>query len=246
MLSLRSWIPKHACAIRPQFSRTQSIQVQANLKSQTSGDHLQINNGMHQLLHFWPLHQPSLVFTKNLHPKSYFFCTVHNFWTFYSKTPNWLEFQKKYLHKWPLFLWLLSLKDLLFFVLNACVWRDVAPSYTALSEAGKFCILETESYNLVNTFRCKFKWRWKQNSSSTCTGSTDPTVKWKNFIGGQGWLQHCTGGDISYHHPLNVYESVHLGSLNKCQLYLRLCKWRHFKCKAQCRAHWRARENFET
>ena len=44
------------------------------------------------------------------------------------------------------------------FALHACVWGDVAPSNTALSEIGKFCILETESCNLVNwcTFRCKF------------------------------------------------------------------------------------------
>ena len=32
---------------------------------------------------------------------------------------------------------------------------NVAPSNTVCAEAGKFCSLETESYNLVNTFRCK-------------------------------------------------------------------------------------------
>ena len=52
-----------------------------------------------------------------------------------------------------------------------------------------------------------------------------------------------TEGDISYNHPL--YDSAPPGSLNKYQVYLKLCEQRHFKCKVQCRARWRARENFE-
>ena len=52
-----------------------------------------------------------------------------------------------------------------------------------------------------------------------------------------------TEGDISYNHPL--YDSAPPGSLNKCQVYLKLCEQRHFKSKVQCRARWRARENFE-
>ena len=41
-------------------------------------------------------------------------------------------------------------------------------------------------------------------------------------------------GDISYNHPL--YDSAPTGSLNKCQVHLKLCEQRHFKCKVQCRA----------
>ena len=74
---------------------------------------------------------------------------------FHSKTPNRLEFEKK-VPKCPLFLWLLSLKDPLFFALHThgLFEGNVAPSNTVRS--WKFCILATESCNLVNTFRCKF------------------------------------------------------------------------------------------
>ena len=31
------------------------------------------------------------------------------------------------------------------------------------------------------------------------------------------------------------YDSAPPGSLNKCQVYLKQCEQRHFKCKVQCR-----------
>ena len=62
---------------------------------------------------------------------------------------------------------------------------------------------------------------------------------WKNIIGGQGVIHRPspwsnTEGDISYNHPL--YDSAHLCSLHKYQVYVRLCERRHFKRRAQCRA----------
>ena len=41
------------------------------------------------------------------------------------------------------------------FCLACTCLREILRPQTR-SEAGKFCILETESRNLVNTFRCKF------------------------------------------------------------------------------------------
>ena len=95
-------------------------------------------------------------FYQKLSPKVLFFFTLSRILEiFYSKTPNRLEFEKK-VSKFPLFLWLLSLKDPLFFALHAHVcFRGMLLPQTQ-SEAGNFCILKTESCNLVNIFRCKF------------------------------------------------------------------------------------------
>ena len=130
------------------------------------GDHSHINNGTHRLPHIWPF-----IFTPYISPKPLFLPKIVTqspiFFTlsriseiFHSKTPNRLEFEKK-VPKCPLFLWLLSLKDSLdplFFALHThgLFEGNVAPLNTVRTEAGKFCILETESCNLVNTFRCKF------------------------------------------------------------------------------------------
>ena len=74
---------------------------------------------------------------------------------FHSKTPNRLEFEKK-VPKCPLFLWLLLLKDPLFFALHTHVcFREMLLTQTQ-PEARKCCILEAELCNLVNIFRCKF------------------------------------------------------------------------------------------
>ena len=110
---------------------------------------------------------------------------------------------------------------------------------TRSAEAGKFCILETKSCNLVNTFRCKLN-QGDENKMSVL--QAQPTQLYiTNELHWRGGLIHRpsslwsnTEGDISYNHPL--YDCAQLGSLNKCQVFLRLCKWRHFKCKVQCQA----------
>ena len=104
-------------------------------------------------------------FYQELSPKVLFVFTLSRILEiFHSKTPNWLEFEKK-VPKCPLFLLLLSLKDPLFFALHTHVcFRGMLLPQTR-SEAGKCCILETESCNLVNSFRCKFnKGAEKKNS----------------------------------------------------------------------------------
>ena len=54
------------------------------------------------------------------------------------------------------------------------------------SEAGKFCILETESSNLGNTFRCIFNKGDENKISFLQAQPTQLCIIWMNFIGGQG------------------------------------------------------------
>ena len=70
-------------------------------------------------------------------------------------------------------------------------------------------------------------------------GSTDPIVMEELYLRAgmihrPSSLWSNTEGDIFYNHPL--YDSAPPGSLSKCQVYLKLCEQRHFKCKVQCRA----------
>ena len=85
----------------------------------------------------------------------------------------------------PILLWLLSLEDPLFFALHTHVClREMLPQ--TWSEAGKFCILETESSNLGNTFRCKFNKGDENKISFLQAQLTQLCIIWMNFIGGQG------------------------------------------------------------
>ena len=184
---LRPWIPKHAWA---KFNHYQSRSKLKNLESQTNGDHSHIKDGMHRPLHFWLLiltpyiSQKSPVFTKNCHPKSYFFHTVQNCWNFHSKTPNRLEFEKN-VPKCPLFLWLLSLKDPLFFALHAHV-------------LGGCCSLKY-GHKLENfVFLKQNRVIWcillgllgvnigDENKISVLQVQRTQCALWKNFIWGQG------------------------------------------------------------
>ena len=214
-------------------------------------DHSHINNDTHRLPHIWPyiftppLHQPQTpVFAKNCHPKS----QCHTVQVsrileiFHSKTPNRLEFEKK-VPKCRLFCYgFCHWKTPYFFALHTHVClRGMLPQ--TRSEAGKFCFLETESSNLGNTFRCKVM---KINFIST--GSTDPIVHYMDeFHWRAGMIQAII--HLVKHGRGYILQTpsinLHLVSLKKCQAYLRMCKRRHFKCKVQCRARWRARENFE-
>ena len=146
----------------------------------------------------------------------------------------------------PLFLWLLSLKDPQVFALHASVWGECY-SLKHGQKLENFCILETGSCNLVNTFRCKFD---KGDENKISVLQAQPTqLLWKNFIGGQGWYtgHHTLVKHGRGYNPTTILCMIlHLlCSLNKCQVYLKLCEQRHFKCKVQCRARGRAGENFE-
>ena len=105
---------------------------------------------------------------------------------FHSKTPNRLEFEKK-VPKCRLFCYgFCHWKTPYFFALHTHVClRGMLPQ--TRSEAGKFCILETESSNLGNTFRCKFNKGDENKISFLQAQPTQLCIIWMNFIGGHGW-----------------------------------------------------------
>ena len=84
----------------------------------------------HLTLYFHPYISPKPLFLPNIVTRSPIFFTLSRILEiFHSKTPNRLEFEKK-VPKCPLFLWLLSLKDPLFFALytHGLFEGNVAPS----------------------------------------------------------------------------------------------------------------------
>ena len=125
------------------------------------GDHSHINNGTHRMPHIWPF-----IFTPYISPKPLFLPKIVTqspiFFTlsrileiFHSKTPNRLEFEKK-VPKCPNFYGICHWKTPYFLpCIHMVCFRGMLLPQTQ-SEAGKCCILETETCNLVNTFRCKF------------------------------------------------------------------------------------------
>ena len=150
----RPWICKHAWA---RFNRRQSVQAQAQ-DPKPMGDHSYklwyILTATLLTLYFQLTSDKNPCFYQKLSPKVQFFFTSSKILEmFHSKTSNGLEFEKK-VPKCPLFLWLLSLKYPLYFCL-ACTWLREMLLCQTQSEFRKFCILETESWNLVNTFRYK-------------------------------------------------------------------------------------------
>ena len=89
------------------------------------GDH---SRGTHRILpHLWPLiltpyiNQKPLFLPKHVTQSPVFSTLSKILETVHSKTPNRLE---KKVPKYPLFLWLLSLKDPQFFALHASVWGE--------------------------------------------------------------------------------------------------------------------------
>ena len=136
-----------------------------------------------------PLHQPKThVFAKNCHPKS----QCHTVQVsrileiFHSKTPNWLEFEKKgYPNAAYFVMAFVTERPPYFFALHTHVClRGMLPQ--TRSEAGKFFNLETESSNLGNTFRCKFNKGDENKISFLQAQLTQLCIIWMNFIGGQG------------------------------------------------------------
>ena len=108
------------------------------------------------------------------------------------KTPNRLEFGKK-LPKWPLFLWLLWLKDPLFFALHTHGLSEgnVAPSNR--SEAGKCCIFRNRIVQFGEYFQVK-------NVSFVLQAQpTQLCIMDESNVGGQGWY---TG----YYHPSQTWK----------------------------------------
>ena len=130
-------------------------------------------------------------FYQKLSPKVlYFFHTVQNFGNFSLKDPKLAGIWEKKLC--PYFYgfchWRTPISCL------ACTYlRGMLLPQTRSAEAGKFCILETESYNLVNTLRCKLNFKVMKTKFQFYRLNRPICTLWMNFIGGQGWY---TG-----HHP---------------------------------------------
>ena len=148
------------------------------------GDH---SRGTHQLPHLWPLiltlttsAQNPCFYQKIVTQSPVFFHTVQNFGNCSLKTPN--RPKKRYPNS-PYFCGFCHWKTPNFLPCMQVFEGNVAPSNTVRSL--KFCILETESCNLVNTFMCKFN---KGDENKISVLQAQPTqLLWKNFIGGQGW-----------------------------------------------------------
>ena len=154
-----------------------------NLEFQTNGGSLTwyAPTATPLIPYFNPLHQPKTpVFTKKLSPnlKSCFFHTVQNFGNCSLKD---LKSAGKRYPNAPYFYGFCHWKTPFFCLACKCL-RGMSQTR---SEAEKFCILETESCNLVNTIRCKFN-KGDENKISVLQAQP-PQLLWKNFIGGQGW-----------------------------------------------------------
>ena len=120
-----------------------------------------LNNGTHRLPHIWPF-----IFTPYISPKPPFlpqivtqspiFSHCPEFWKFFTQRPliGW-NLRKRYPNV-PYFYGFCHWKTPYFLpcIHMVCMRGMLLPQ--TRSEAGKFCILEAESCNLVNTFRCKF------------------------------------------------------------------------------------------
>ena len=99
--------------------------------------------------YFNPLHQPkNPVFTKKLSPKVLFFPHCPKFRKLFTQRPQigW----KKGTQMPPIFMAFATERPPIFCLACKCLRGMLLPQ--TWSEAGKFCILETESCNLVNTF----------------------------------------------------------------------------------------------
>ena len=131
--------------------------------------------------YFNPLHQPKTpVFTKKLSLKVLFFPHCPKFWKLFTQRPQigW----KKGTQMPPIFMAFVTERPPIFCLACKCLRGMFLPQ--TQSEAGKFCILETELCNLVNTFRCKFN---KGDENKISVLQAQPTqLLWKNFIGGHG------------------------------------------------------------
>ena len=104
-------------------------------------------------------------FYQKLSPKVLYFSTLSKILKiFHSKAPNRLEFEKK-VPKCPLFLWLLSLQDPLFFALHAHVWEECCSLVHGLQKLENFVFLKQNraiwwillGANLIKVMKTKFQ-----------------------------------------------------------------------------------------
>ena len=136
------------------LSRGQSFQGPSSRTQNPKpmGSHSLINNLTHWLKPlFWPLTSAkNPCFYQKLSPKLPLSSTLSKFWKFFTQRPQ-IEWNlRKMYRKCPLFLWLF-VNERPPIPLPCMCFRGILLRQTR-SEAGKFCICETESCNLVNTF----------------------------------------------------------------------------------------------
>ena len=140
-------------------------------------------------------------FYQKLSPKVLFFSHCPEFWKFFSERPliGW-NLRKRYPNV-PYFYGFCDWNTPYFLpcIHMVCLRGMLLPQ--TRSEAGKFCILETESCNLVNTFRCKFN-KGDENKIQFYRLNRPNCALWMNFIGGQGWY---TG----YYHPSQTWKGIY-------------------------------------
>ena len=99
-----------------------------------------------------PTSAPNPCFYQKLSPKVLFFSHCPEFWKFFTQKPliGWnpnAPYFYGFCH-WN--------TPYLLPCMHMFVWGECCSGPQTRSEAEKFCILKTESCNLVNTFKCKF------------------------------------------------------------------------------------------
>ena len=140
-------------------------------------------------------------FYQKLSPKVLFFSHCPEFWKFFTQRPlfGW-NLRKRYQNV-PYFLWLLSLKDPLFFAshIHGLFRGNVAPSNTARSWKILYSRNRIVQFgeiflgaNLIKAMKIKFQF-YRLNRPNCAL--------WMNFIGGQGWY---TG----YYHPSQTWKGI--------------------------------------
>ena len=117
----------------------------------------------------------------------------------------------------PIFMAFVTERPPIFCLACTCLRGMLLPQIRS-AEAGKFCILETESCNLVNTFRCKLNQGDENKISVLRAQPTQLYIMdephWRaGLIHRPSSLWSNTEGDISYNHPL--YDCAQLAWLSK-------------------------------
>ena len=129
-----------------------------------------------------PYISPKPLFLPKIVTQSPIFVTLSRiFEIFHSKTPNELEFEKK-VPKCCLFF-------MAFVTERPPIFLPCMLLPQTRSEAGKFCNLERESSNLVNTFRCKFNKGDENKISVLQAQPTQLCIIRMNFIEGRDDIQ---------------------------------------------------------
>ena len=100
---------------------------------------------------------------------------------FHSKTLMSWNLRKRYPNAAYL-LWLLSLRDPLFFCLYTCLFLKHGQKLENFVFSK-----QNRAIKLVNTFRCKFNKGDENKISVLQAQPTQLCIIWMNFIGGQGW-----------------------------------------------------------